>query len=294
MSVESLSYQGSGVLVPLFITIHTFVWIGSSLILLTAALSPNIRRHPTFVSQKLSWILACFSYALLFTTGQLYKLEPTFWICLVQAAAVYSVPILTTGTSLSLAIYLYLVVKGKEGKGGKIRTVALICVPYILPSTAFFSVLSMGQADRSSVGFSSNRMVCGMRGLGVLGLTSDVCVAIILVPSIIIQSLTIISVYEHRYSYGNTILPTLIRLSVFTTFGVFGTIIRFWSSRLTSPHETALGNVLTSILPLSYILLFGLQKDIVEAWAFWRRKPSISGFAEKDGGARKEDIRSTV
>ncbi|KAJ8075080.1 hypothetical protein PM082_019407 [Marasmius tenuissimus] len=267
------SYHGSEALIPLFIAIHTFVWIGSGIITLTAILSPNIRRHPTWFNLKLSWILACFSAALLFTTGQLYKPKPIFWICLVQAAAVYSIPFLTAGSSLSLAIYLYLVVRGREnggGGGGRWKdhvVVLLVYVPYILPSIAFFSVLSTGLVDPTNIGLSNNWMVCGMRGPAALGQASKFCTVTILISTIIIEGITITSVFKR----GRTVLiSTLIRLSIFSMFGVFGTVISFWFARLTSPYQTALGNVLASVPPLSFIFLFGLQKDIVEAWAFWR------------------------
>ncbi|KAJ8075084.1 hypothetical protein PM082_019411 [Marasmius tenuissimus] len=302
------TYHGSAALIPLFITIHTFVWIGSGIITLTAALSPTIRRHPTWFNLKLSWILACFSFSLLSTTGQLYKPEPVFWICVVQAAAVYSVPFLTAGSSLALAIYLYLVVRGRENESGggggrwKDHVVLLVYVPYILPSIAFFSVLSMGLVDPTNIGLSNNWMVCSIHRYEALGHASNICILAILIPTIIIECITLTSVYRHKR--GRTVLlptGTLIRLSVFTVFGVFGTVISFCFTRLTSPYQTALGNVLASVresksrsldislffflcvcshrwlAPLSFIFLFGLQKDIVEAWTFWRRKTSASG-----------------
>jgi hypothetical protein len=90
-----------------FVTIHTFAWTCSSIIILTVVLSPNIQRLPTWINLNLSWIMACFVFAFLLTTGQLYEANPSPNICSFQAAAVNAIPSLIAGTTLALALQLW-------------------------------------------------------------------------------------------------------------------------------------------------------------------------------------------
>ncbi|KAF9264503.1 hypothetical protein L218DRAFT_998471 [Marasmius fiardii PR-910] len=276
-SAKSPSYSGSGALIAVFIAIHTFVWVGSCILLLTVALSSNIRRHAIWVNMKLSWTFSCFAFALLFTTGQLYKSEPVFAICLIQAAAVASVPILCylrndIGSS-------YISTGSGPDAGGKIsraRATALVCVPYILPTGVFILLLVLGLQERPHVTLAKDWMLPAyISHPNYRGQASNIAVVIILLPTVIIEGLTITSVYRMRHVLGPgpTSLSTLIRLSVFTLFGIFGLIISFVSNYFKTTIQTALGNVLQSLTPLSFILLFGLQRDILRTWAFWRRSP---------------------
>lgn len=286
---KSPTYDGSRTLIALFIAIHTFVWVGSSILLITVALSSTIRRHPIWVNMKLSWTFSCFAFALLFTTGQLYKSEPVFGICLIQAAAVASVPILTSGTTLALAIFLYLATGTGPEAGGQMnraRSIALVCVPYILPTGVFILILVLGLEGKPHVTLAKDWMVCSASNPKVMQ-ASNIAVVIILLPTVIIEGLAIASVYRKRTTVGPgpDLIPTLIRLSIFTLFGIFGLIISFASNYFKTAIQTALGNVLQSLTPLSFILLFGLQKDILQTWAFWRRKPQEVEHmeGEKDG-----------
>ncbi|KAG7087655.1 hypothetical protein E1B28_013603 [Marasmius oreades] len=275
MKSKSPTYGGSGALIALFFSIHTFVWVGSCILLLTVALVSNIRRHPIWVNMKLSWIFACFSFAFLLTTGQLYKSEPIFAICLVQAAAVSSVPILTSGTTLALAIFLLLATRPGPDAGGKMdrtRVTALVCVPYILPIGMFIFVLVFGLRDRGQVTLAKDWMVCGIRDPAV-GHACNIAVVVIMLPTVIIEGWTITFVYRRRQVAGPNILSTLIRLSIFTFFGVLAIAISFSSRHFKTAIQMAVGNILQSLPPLAFIILFGLQRDILDTWAFWRREP---------------------
>ncbi|KAK1223427.1 hypothetical protein PQX77_013709, partial [Marasmius sp. AFHP31] len=104
----------------------------------------------------------------------------------------------------------------------------------------------MGLIDSINIGLSNNWMVCGIHHYVALSHASNVCILIILIPTIIIEGITLTSVYKR----GRTALVptgTLIRLSTFSVFGVFGTVISFWFAHLTSPYQTALGNILASV-----------------------------------------------
>ncbi|ESK96724.1 hypothetical protein Moror_6741 [Moniliophthora roreri MCA 2997] len=278
---SSPSYRGSGVLIPLFITAHTFVWIGSTIVLLTVFLSSRIYRHPTWTNLNLSWILACFSFSCLFTTGQLYNPRPSFPVCLVQASAIYSVPSLTSGATLAVAISLFLRIRNTGTRRREIdpqvqrtRTLVLVLTPYILPTIIFFGVLIFGLQHKDQVTLADNWMVCGLKN-PVFGRATDLLVAAIMVPTVTIGLWTIIYLYRSTAaSLGRKIIHLLAKLGIFTLFGIFGTIVSsiFSFVRFAGVWQSAIANVLLALPPLSYIFLFGLQKDILLVWAFWRRQ----------------------
>ncbi|KAK0189604.1 hypothetical protein F5146DRAFT_630957 [Armillaria mellea] len=93
-------------LVTIFIIMHTFGWIGSSIILLTVLCSPKVSRYMTWFNLNFSWIVACLSFSFLFITGQLRKSDPDAGVCLVQAMAVSAAPTLTAGTTSAFVIYV--------------------------------------------------------------------------------------------------------------------------------------------------------------------------------------------
>ncbi|ESK96717.1 hypothetical protein Moror_6734 [Moniliophthora roreri MCA 2997] len=274
----SPSYRGSGALIATFIAVHTFVWVCSVLVILTVFLSSKLYRHPTWANLKLSWIFACFSFSCLFTTGQLYKPKPNFTVCLVQASAIYSLPLLTAGATLAVAISLFLRVRnaGKEidPKVQRTRTIALLGIPYILPTIIFFGILIFGAQHKNQIALADNWMVCGIRN-PIVTQASDILVATIMLPTVAIEIWTIIYVYRFTVpSLGSKMFLLLAKLGIFTLFSVFGAVISlvFYSFRFAGAWQSAIANVLHALPPLSYIFLFGLQKDILLVWAFWRRR----------------------
>ncbi|KAK0200859.1 hypothetical protein DFS33DRAFT_1082639 [Desarmillaria ectypa] len=90
--------EPSNVLITIFIVMHTFGWIGSSLTLLTVLCSSRVSRRLTWFNLNFSWIVACLTFSLLFITGQLGKSNPDAGVCLAQASAVSAAPTLWVHT----------------------------------------------------------------------------------------------------------------------------------------------------------------------------------------------------
>ncbi|KAF5392124.1 hypothetical protein D9757_003199 [Collybiopsis confluens] len=111
-SLSSLSSSGTSFssdvpnasrsLIITFVTMHTFVWISCIVIMLTVIFnSKSIHRQSTWVNLNLSWIIACFVFAFLLTTGQLITPNPNPDVCLFQAAGVNAVTSLWVTCSLA-------------------------------------------------------------------------------------------------------------------------------------------------------------------------------------------------
>lgn len=89
---DAPSASGTIQLIGVFnaLTIMGFLSLGA--VLLTALLSSNVRRIPTWYSLFATWMVFAFSYFLL--VGQQIGPDPGFGICLTQAGLVYAAPVL--------------------------------------------------------------------------------------------------------------------------------------------------------------------------------------------------------
>ncbi|KAJ7593225.1 hypothetical protein C8J56DRAFT_1128378 [Mycena floridula] len=286
-AITSPMLESSNALLVLFFTMHYLGWIGTLLILTTALLSTNVHRHVTWTNLCLAWIVSCFGYSLLLTTGQLFKSTPDFSVCLVQAAAVYATPALTTGATLSLAIHLWLtfrtISETPTARTDAIYSILLVAVPYFAPIGLFIGVFVYGLQYPSRVLLSESKMYCGVDST-IPGKISAIYVAILVFPTVILEGLVIITLYRNWKGYNRTArngLRTVVRFSAFTISGIFAISISL--SYLSSRSYGRLPNVLMALPPVTFVAVFGSQMaslDLMRAWLFWRRQP-VSRDAEK-------------
>lgn len=133
-------------LVTIFIIMHTFGWIGSSLILATVLCSSKVSRSLTWFNLNFSWIVACLSFSFLLITGQLRKSNPDAGVCMVQALAVSAAPALTAGTTLAFVIYLLFELRSgsRQRLEGVTCSILLMCLPYLFPTVIFGLALTHG------------------------------------------------------------------------------------------------------------------------------------------------------
>ncbi|KAE9382752.1 hypothetical protein BT96DRAFT_930172 [Gymnopus androsaceus JB14] len=76
-----------------------------TLILFSAILSQQVKRLATWYTFCLSWTISCLSYLWLFFSGEIHSPESSNFICITQAALIYSVPTLTASATLSLLLH---------------------------------------------------------------------------------------------------------------------------------------------------------------------------------------------
>jgi hypothetical protein len=75
-----------------FVALNFVGGIGLLMVILTALLSPNVRRLPTWYNFCASWVVSCISYTLLTFGGQQTTPTPSYPLCSMQAALIYAVP----------------------------------------------------------------------------------------------------------------------------------------------------------------------------------------------------------
>ncbi|KAF5332927.1 hypothetical protein D9758_015957 [Tetrapyrgos nigripes] len=284
-------------LVILFVSLHTFVWIASTFIILTVVLSRNVQRQSTWFNLNLSWIFACFSFALLLTAGQLFKPQPNGSICLAQAAASTSVPSLTSGATLAFALHLWFNMRSSshldrlELRRATLRNIALLVVPYIIPLVEFVAAFAYGIQHPNQVVLDSTGMLCGLT-TDVFAKLSAISVSVIMFMTLIFESWIIYMIYLSWRSKsinspirGTAGLATVIRLIAFTVFTIVG-IGASLTFLTTKGADAASANLLQSIPPASFVFIFGFQWDIIRVWMFWRKDTQMSSDASIEGISR--------
>jgi len=279
-----------------------FGWIGSLLILLTVLLSSKVHRHATWTNLCLSWIIACFSYSLLLITGQLYAPTPNSSVCLVQASAIYAVPALTAGATLSLAIHLWLNFRTTgEMTAAQLRrdafcSIILVAVPYFVPTGLFIGVFVYGLQYPDRVILADSMMYCGVDRL-IPGKISAIYVAMTIVPTVALEAFVIICLYRNWKGFNRNArngLGTVVRLSAFTFFGIFALAIGV--TYLSSKSYGRLPNVLMALPPVTFVLVFASQMDLMNVWMFWKRPFKSKQVPELHidfSHARRDDVEKS-
>ncbi|KAJ3915423.1 hypothetical protein F5877DRAFT_81859 [Lentinula edodes] len=262
-----------------FVAMHTFAWICCFIIIITVVFSPNINRQSTWINLNISWIIACFVFAFLLTTGQLYKTSPHPSVCLFQAAAVDAVSSLVAGTMLALSLQLWLNLRLNSGNltgmSPQQRDTLLIVMPYVVPLIEFLASLGYAGQHPQQVALTDSGMFCGFTN-PIPGRIASIYSAILMIPTASAQ------VALWHYSYRNWYkisknsrndLVTMIRLGLFTVFGIVSVIVSILN--LTMQVNSSVVNILESLPPVSFVFIFGLQQDLFRAWMFWRTYPTV-------------------
>ncbi|KAK7435509.1 hypothetical protein VKT23_019631 [Stygiomarasmius scandens] len=279
--------SASRALVIPFVVLHTFVWVALTIVILTVVLSRHVKRQIVWLSLNLSWIVTCFSFSLLFNTGQLFKSVPDKSICLVQAVATTTFPSLTSGTTLAFALNLWFNIRScsyrAEPGTAMFRIVALVVIPWIIPLAAFLAVFMYGAQHPEQVHLDGIGMLCGLTNT-VLAKLSAISVSMIMFITAIFEAWTMWMIYRRQLMLKtgiSSIATNLLRLSVFTLFGIVGMVAGL---TYLSGHGTdeAVANLLQALPPVSFVFIFGLQRDIFQAWMFWRKDdlPTLSNQSE--------------
>ncbi|KAJ4476358.1 hypothetical protein C8J55DRAFT_606820 [Lentinula edodes] len=266
-------------LITTFVAMHTFAWICCLIIIITVVSSPNINRQSTWINLNISWIIACFVFAFLLTTGQLHKTSPHPSVCLFQAAAVNAVSSLVAGTMLALSLQLWLNFRFNSGNltgmSSQQRDTLLIAMPYVVPLIEFLASLGYAGQHPQQVALTDSGMFCGFTD-PIPGRIASIYSAVLMIPTASAQVLLWRYTYRNWYKISKNSrndLITMIRLGLFTVFGIVGVIVSILN--LTMQVNSSVVNILESLPPVCFVFIFGLQEDLFRAWMFWRTYPSM-------------------
>ncbi|KAF8217482.1 hypothetical protein K438DRAFT_2006614 [Mycena galopus ATCC 62051] len=265
-----------------------------SAVLITAATSRTIHRSKTWFAHLGAWAAYSLSYVLI--VGRQTGPPPSHTVCLLQASLIYACPVLAGIGGLCFLIEIYLgistVLFQKKIHPGWSTLLAIF--PYLFAACVFIRVLLMVR-DESTVQRHPTNFYCHIAGAN----NAFESAIIVLVSGILLLSLEggiIVMLCVNWRDFRNLSrsdprygLSVFIRLGLFTLLYCFGAGLDAFTI-YAGNMSFASWSVLLPIASIFAALAFGTQKDILQAWMFWR-KPS---FAEGSGTPTCRDSESFV
>lgn len=241
--------------------------LGAVVMLFTAAVWRKIvPRHPSWFNFMITWIISCSSY--IFLVGVPSGKNPSHALCLAQAALVYSVPSLTAGATISLVIHVYMTLRSMLS-GVLYRTwwtIALVIGPYVPAWVVLMVSLHIGLREPDSVRRSAENMYCNLKPNLPERLSAALVAAIMLI-GLAVELI----IFRNLWRAWGTLkrddrnsASRVVRVLAFTIVGMLTIILSLIFCAL--PKHGAAFDLTISILPLSSVLIFGTQKDIITAW----------------------------
>jgi len=243
------------------------------IILLTAVINRNITRSKTWYSFCISWTISCISYTLLTFAGQQTEMRPDYALCLIQGGLVYAAPPLTGATTLALAIHTFLnmryVLASVSYPLHRLTVLALLIIPWLIWAVMIAGALVWGSHFPNLVVNGKNGTYCHYRNSPFSQLSSFIAVGLT-VCIVAIESVIVYQLYRNRrvasgkgYSMG---MP--IRVIIFSFMAVVALALAIaWLSASKRGQEF---EMILAILPVAAGIIFGSQRDFIQAWSFWK------------------------
>ncbi|KAK7061280.1 hypothetical protein R3P38DRAFT_2828586 [Favolaschia claudopus] len=263
-------------LVNAFIALQLIGQFGLFVIVLTAVASPNVKRNPTWYTFCVGWILSCVSYTFVFLIGQ--QDAPTFGACVTQAAGIYAAPVLTSLTTLSFAMDMLLDVRAASAhsplKRSRTITIALLVIPFFVWIVMFVGFLVFGVKNPSLVGKGPNGTYCDLNTFipsKITGLISVLATIVIL----LIQGYIGVRLFKNRHLLQDRRLAAMaIRIMIFSLLGALALGIGFAYVLFSAQGPEF--DIITALLPIGSVIIFGTHFDLFDVWLFWRQPRSSS------------------
>ncbi|KAF5383233.1 hypothetical protein D9615_004917 [Tricholomella constricta] len=230
---------------------------------------------------------------LLFFGGSLNGPQPPYTLCLIQGIMIYAAPLLTAGTTLALTVQIWFLVRpvvtsasSKTGRIPPVLLTVLLIFPYILYVAFLVGTLVVGWRDPRTVRRVGSGMYCSFANK-IPGRLTTGLVLLIMVPCVVLEIL-ICKALRLQWAFFKRqpdALSMALRVVAFTFVGILSialSVVFFFMIR----HGSEL-NIVISILPVSAVLIFGTQPDLLRVWMFWKERPPP--VPEKDVQVMKFD-----
>ncbi|KAK0203932.1 hypothetical protein DFS33DRAFT_845524 [Desarmillaria ectypa] len=239
------------------------------LIASTALLSRRVQRHLTWFSFCVSWIISCISYVLLAIAGQAMEAQPTFGLCVTQAALIYAAPPLTGCTTFSLSFYMLTHMKSSLNnspvRGVSLSMRLVLLGPYLIWSGIFIGILVSGIKEPILVRKALNGTYCDVKS-HIPSKVSSLVVVISTMGVITISVFVVVQLYRNRRRLGSSTEYVAAAVRV-VTFGLVGLLALVVSAiYVFTNRQDAEFDIILALLPNFAVVIFGSQADIVRVW----------------------------
>ncbi|KAK7059839.1 hypothetical protein R3P38DRAFT_3168291 [Favolaschia claudopus] len=261
-------------LIDLFLTLQMLGFVGSCALVLTTTLSSRAPRNATWQNFFTAWIVSTVSYSLLLFSGQLNNPKPSFGVCLAQSGLIYGIPSLNAATAFGLIAQIWFSVQtvlSKKIKYERLWIIGLLILPYAFLVAIVVAAWTTGIRNSGSVELIGSGMYCHLGHSATLGRVSAAIVALLLIPTLALEIAICVALRRNwgTFKKMRNSLSIIMRVVIFTIFGtlaigVSGVFV------FSDAHGAAL-NIVLAILPVTAVVVFATQKDIIRVWMFWKR-----------------------
>jgi len=266
-------------LVTVFDALQIVGLVGTTLIFGTALVArKTVKRDLTWNSLAFGMVLFSFSYSLLFISGQQNEDTPAFGLCMTQAILIYASSAFVAYATLGVALQLMFRVRASLNNDGDAMPFSAPSYVAALPYVAFTCVLitaSIAGGLNPEAVEVENGLHCGIVN-GIPGRVTAVLV-LIAIPMVVAVTAWIVK-YVRRSWTGEKAEERayyrglLVRLGIFSVF-IFISIVAGSAVLTQDDQKQGSSNIMYPCISILFCLIFGSQRDILEAWAFWRTRP---------------------
>ncbi|KAJ4472777.1 hypothetical protein C8J55DRAFT_519628 [Lentinula edodes] len=271
-----------------FNTIEIIGLIGALVIISTAVLSPSIHRLSTWYLVLGSGAAYSFSMLLLAMAHGQTGPDPTFSLCVVQSALIYSSPIWLMAASFAFALQFHLTVlhyvkqyNGKIHRNSKWLPLSTVILFTIL--TVVFLIVGIVQPQ--AVQRSPEQFYCHFTNdIGVYSVS--VFSVAFAVGSVVCESKSGMLLYRHwkyknefyHQSNGQVSIGVMIRLASFSLLSILSvaTCALYMLPSLRNFENIIVYNAFLSNVD---VIILGLNLSIIQTWMFWRKSPAARKIA---------------
>ncbi|KAK0439337.1 hypothetical protein EV421DRAFT_855479 [Armillaria borealis] len=229
--------------------------VGFFLIASTAFLSHRVQRHITWFSFCVSWIMSCISYILLAIAGQALEAQPTFGLCVTQAALIYAAPPLTGCTTFSLAFYMHTHMRssldGSPVRGDALSMrLALLLGPYLIWFGIFVGILVSGIKQPQLIRKALNGTYCDVKS----HIPSKVSSLVVVISTMGVITISGITEY----------VAAAVRVMTFGLVGLLALIVS--AIYVFTNRQGSAFDIVLALVPNFGVVIFGSQVDIMRVW----------------------------
>ncbi|KAL5485048.1 hypothetical protein ACEPAI_7690 [Sanghuangporus weigelae] len=261
--------------------------LGIPVILFTLYLTKGMKRHPLLVNFLITWIIYTTSFCVLLYLGKQFGREPSTGLCAVQAALIYGTAVLTPTAGLCFVLNIWFSLRDLTQQksivtGHLLRNYSLIAAPYIVFCVVVTLTAVYGAINPVLVSRSHYVFYCTLNS-GIVDVV-PASAAIILLIVVIFEGLIALKLYRMKTAFlvmnsnGGPPRHLVIRVGIFSLYSFLAIIacITFWAKT-----GAELPYIIQASLPTAAFIIFGTQKDLLEAWGIiylWhvlRQKPKI-------------------
>lgn len=262
----------------------------------TFVFSKTAKRDPTLVNLCGTFILTGFCGCLLLYAGQAYGPEPSKGLCILQASLVTACPPTWSVAMLALVYQTWhsLDTKLKTRPISRRWKIFMVLAPYIAflgwaTITAILSGMHPAKVSRKR-----RLLYCS---LDYEHYTNSVSIATTVACAVIIAFAVRLGVrlfrawrFAHRAGQVPDVNFRLaLRLVVFMLYIFGGTVFSVWSI-FDRQMDTTGRDLFIATMGVAVFVVFGTQRDVVQAWFFWRRPRSTDSRLEDEKTLTAHDI----